>query len=387
MDDFALAERDTPLLPVIREAIARAGGRITFARFMELALGHPEHGYYARADLRWGAEGDFETSPEVHPIFGYLWARQIEECWERLGSPSAFDLVEVGAGSGAFARSMLTWLRERAPACFEATRPVLLDGHPRRIEGQRAALAAAGLEARHALLGDWLDEDEPVHGVVISNELFDAFPVHIVERRDARLHEWHVTVDDGELAFVLDEASTPALGAYFDALGIAPGDGCRAEVSLTAIEAMRALDARLGRGYLVTIDYGYPASELYASWRRMGTLMAFRSHSPQPDPLARPGRTDLTAHVDFTSLAAAAAGCTSAPLTTQAEALVALGLGEALDAARERMGEDLAAFASARRAADTLVDPMGLGRIRVLVQAKDAPLQGLRCLASPLGQA
>ncbi|MEZ4504117.1 MAG: SAM-dependent methyltransferase [Dehalococcoidia bacterium] len=385
MDDFALAERETPLLPIILEEIERAGGRITFARFMDLALGHPEHGYYAREDLRWGPEGDFETSPEVHPIFGYLWARQIEECWQRLGRPATFDLVEVGAGSGAFSRSMLTWLRERAPTCFEAARPVLLDGHPRRLEGQRAALAGAGLEARHALLGDWLAEDTPVEGVIISNELFDAFPVHIVERRGRTLHEWHVTVEDGELAFVLDAASTPALAAYFEPLGLEPGEGCRAEVSLDAIEGMRALDARLGRGYLVTIDYGYEAAELYASWRRMGTLMAFRHHSPQPNPLSRPGRTDLTAHVDFTSLAAAASGCASAPLTTQAEALVALGLGEALEAARERMGEDLAAFASARRAADTLVEPAGLGRIRVLVQAKGVPLEGLRCLASPLG--
>jgi len=385
MDDFALAERETPLLPIVLEEIERAGGRITFARFMALALGHPEHGYYAREDLRWGAEGDFETSPEVHPIFGYLWARQIEECWELLGRPAPFDLVEVGAGSGAFSRSMLTWLRERAPGCFETARPVLLDGHPRRLEGQRAALASAGLEAQHALLGDWLTEDTRVEGVIISNELFDAFPVHIVERRGHTLHEWHVTVEDGGLAFVLGDASTPALAAYFEALGLEPGEGCRAEVSLDAIEGMRALDARLGRGYLATIDYGYEAAELYASWRRMGTLMAFRNHSPQPNPLARPGRTDLTAHVDFTSLAAAASGCASARLTTQAEALVALGLGEALEAARERMGEDLAAFASARRAADTLVEPAGLGRIRVLMQAKDAPLEGLRCLASPLG--
>jgi SAM-dependent MidA family methyltransferase len=383
-DDFALAEQATPLMPVIREAIARSGGRITFARFMELALGHSEHGYYARADLRWGAEGDFETSPEVHPIFGYLWARQVEECWRRLGEPARIDLVEPGAGSGAFAVAMLTWLRERAPECFAAARPLLLDGHPRRIEAQRAALQGAGFTAEHGLLEDWLSGGRPVEGIVISNELFDAFPVHIVERRSSTLHEWYVAADDGELAFVLGEPSTPALAAHFARLGIQPGDGCRAEVSPAALEVMQALAGRLGRGYVLTIDYGYEATELYAPWRRMGTLMAFRRHSPQPNPLARPGQTDLTAHVDFTSLAAVATGCAAAPLTTQAEALVALGLGEALEAARGRLGEDFAAFASARRAADTLVDPAGLGRIRVLVQAKDAPLEGLRCLASLL---
>nr|HRC62494.1 SAM-dependent methyltransferase [Dehalococcoidia bacterium] len=105
-DDFALANRATPLTPVIAAEIAERGP-MTFARFMSLALGHPEHGYYSRPDLAWGAAGDFETSPEVHPVFGYLWARQILECWERLGRPTEFALVEPGAGSGAFAVATL----------------------------------------------------------------------------------------------------------------------------------------------------------------------------------------------------------------------------------------------------------------------------------------
>ena len=98
-DEFSLAADETPLLPVILDAIAHEGGRIPFAEFMALALGHPEYGYYSREDLRWGEHGDYETSPEVHPIFGYLWARQVLECWERLDQPAAFYLVEPGAGS------------------------------------------------------------------------------------------------------------------------------------------------------------------------------------------------------------------------------------------------------------------------------------------------
>ena len=139
-DDFALAARSTPLARVVLDAIDASsadGGaeerRITFADFMALALGHPQHGYYSRADLAWGAAGDYETSPEVHPIFGYLWARQVEECWRHLGAPPRFDLVEVGAGSGAFSAAILTWLRARAPECFAAARPVLLDRHPHRL--------------------------------------------------------------------------------------------------------------------------------------------------------------------------------------------------------------------------------------------------------------
>ena len=380
-DDFALAERSTPLAAVIADEIAAAGGRITFQRFMALALGHPRHGYYSREQPGWGAEGDYETSPEVHPIFGYLWARQIAECWERLDRPDPFQLVEVGAGSGSFAAAILGWLRERDPACAAAARMLLLDGHPNRLAEQRGTLEATGLSASHALLEEWLAQPQPVSGVVISNEFFDALPVHLVERRGETLHEWYVaSAADGGLAFELGPASTPALAAHFARLGVRPGDGCRAEVSLAAVEVMRRLAARIERGYLITIDYGREAAELYAPWRRMGTLMAFRSHSPRPDPLASPGLLDLTAHVDFTALAAAAADFGAAPTVSQAEALVALGIGKALDAARERAGRDVARFASDRRASETLCDAAGLGRVRVLVQAKGAPLEGLRCL-------
>ncbi|MSQ31049.1 MAG: SAM-dependent methyltransferase [Dehalococcoidia bacterium] len=385
-DDFALAERATPLAGVIAAEIA-ASGPITFARFMALALGHPEHGYYSRAELGWGAAGDFETSPEVHPIFGYLWARQVAECWERLGRPAPFDVVEVGAGSGAFAVALLGWLRERAPDCYAATRATLVDVHARRVEAQRARLAAHELHAEHALLDAWLARTDVVQGVVLSNELFDALPVHVVERRGAELCEWYVAAAaGGGLVFELGAASTPAIAAQLAAAEAEPGEGCRAEVSLAAPALLRGLARRLGRGYLVTIDYGYEAQALYAPWRRMGTLMAFRGHSPQPDPLARPGETDLTAHVDLTTLARAgeAAGCAGAPTVSQAEALAWLGSGEALAVARARAADDAGAFFAARRAVETLSDSAGLGRIRVLVQAKDAPLNGLRCLGGGL---
>ena len=145
---------------------------------------------------------------------------------------------------------------------------------------------------------------------------------------------------------------------------------------------MRALAARVGRGYMLTIDYGYEAERLYAPWRRMGTLMAFRDHSPQPDPLAQPGLTDLTAHVDLTSLAAAAAdsGFASAPPVSQTEALIALGIGEQLDAARARAADNLAAYATSRAASETLLDPAGLGRVRVVVMGRGVELAGSRCL-------
>ena len=389
-DDFALAARSTPLARFVLDEIDEAPDRrITFARFMALALGHPVHGYYSRADLAWGARGDYETSPEVHPIFGYLWARQIEECWERLDRPARFDLVEVGAGSGAFSTAMLTWLRARAPQCFAAVRPVLLDGHPNRLAAQRATLEAAGLSAEHALFDDWLARPKRVTGIVISNEFFDALPVHLVTRHGEDLREWYVARDEQDTdALTLVEAapSTPDLAAHFSRLGITPGDGARAEVGLASFEAMRRIAAKVERGYVLTIDYGYEARDLYASWRREGTLMAFRAHSPIPDPLSEPGRTDLTYHVDLTSLAAAALesgdGWHAAPPTSQAEALTVLGLPDALRAAESRAAEDALRFLADRRAAETLTDPTALGRIRVLALARGVDLDGLACLRS-----
>ena len=393
-DDFALAAADTPLAGVVRAAIEAAGGSITFERFMALALGHPEHGYYSREQLAWGRDGDYETSPEVHPIFGYLWARQILECWERLDRPANFSLVEIGGGSGRFSASILTWLRERAPECFAAIRATILDGHAHRLTQQRRTLEERDLQAEHRLLDDWLADDEPLTGVVISNEFFDALPIHLVERRGDELREWTVITADGGLQFELGAASTPELAAYFERLGLQPGDECRAEVCLAAPELMRRIAARIERGYIVSIDYGHEARDLYSSWRRMGTLMAFRNHSPQPDPLVEPGLLDLTAHVDFSSIAAAATAATgdaavaagaawhAAPTVSQAEALTVLGLPEAMRAAEERAAGDVARFGEERRAASTLTNMEGLGRIRVLVLGRGASLEGLSCLRS-----
>jgi len=381
-DEFALAADSTPLLAILQHRIDEADGRITFAEFMALALGHPDHGYYSRSDLRWGRDGDYETSPEVHPIFGYLWARQVLECWERLGRPAPFALVEPGAGSGSFMAAILTWLRARAPECFAAAHPVMLDGHPNRLAAQRAALTARGFEVEHALFDAWLAREGRLTAVVISNEFFDALPVHLVERHGDELLECYVALDvSGKLTLVEGAPSTPAIRAYFERIGRLPGDGARAEVGLASVDVMSRIASRVDRGFILTIDYGYGAPELYAAWRTQGTLMAFRRHSPQPDPLAAPGLTDLTYHVDFTSLAAAAGeGWEHAPTTTQAEALTVLGLADAMRTAAARAHLDAQRYASERRAAETLTDPSGLGRIRVLAMGRGVAVDGLRCL-------
>jgi SAM-dependent MidA family methyltransferase len=175
--------------------------------------------------------------------------------------------------------------------------------------------------------------------------------------------------------------AAPALRAYFDALGLLPGEGCEAEVNLDAVDWMRQAAGSLRRGYVLTIDYGYPAEMLYAPWRRRGTLMTFYRHGPGEDPYVRIGRQDMTTHVDFTTLARTgeANGLCTLGFTTQSEFLAALGIGDAL--AGRPDPKALEEHYALRRAVIELSDPAGLGRVGVLVQGKDVPDSPLRGLA------
>ena len=169
----------------------------------------------------------------------------------------------------------------------------------------------------------------------------------------------------------LGPPSTREIEAYFRRLGLTPGEGCRAEVNPAAAEWMRTAGRALRRGFVLTLDYGYEADELYAPWRTEGTLLCFYRHNPSTDPYARLGRQDITCHVDFTSLRQAGeeAGLLTLALLSQSEFLINLGISEALSPPRE--GEvNLEEYYARRRAVSELVDPAGLGRIRVLIQSK-----------------
>jgi SAM-dependent MidA family methyltransferase len=368
-DDFEPATENAALIELIRRRID-AEGAITFHDFMELALYHPQHGYYATREPL-GRRGDFVTSPEVGPIFGAMVAKQLRECWELLGRPATFDIVEPGPGSGLLARDILRWAQRRDPAFFESMRYRLVEVSASLRRQQQATLA--GFDERV----EWLDALPPViEGAVLSNELLDSFPVHRIVHQERQLLEVYVTFDAGRFDEVLGIMSDQRIAEYFADLGLWPGDGCHAEVNLRAVDWMRDVAAALARGFVLTFDYGYPAEELYAPWRTDGTFMCFYRHNPSHDPYARIGRQDMTSHVDFTTLIRAAeqAGLTTVGFTTQARFLAALGIGEGVAAAGETP-EAFEEYYARRRAVQELLDPAGLGRIRVLAQAKgiDAP--------------
>src|SRR5436190_14970192 len=259
---------------------------------MDRVLYDPEHGYYASGRARIGREGDFFTSVSVGPLFGTLLARQLAEMWERLGAPNEFTLVEQGAHRGELARDILAALDRLAPECAKATRLMLVE--PSRF-WRSEQTATLGSRAR------WVEKVaqlEPFVGVHLSNELLDAFPMHLVRSSGEAWHERYVDWQDGRFQFVDGAVSSPALSAALEKIGSRPA-GYETEINLEAPQWVSELAARIDRGFVLAIDYGFASEEFFAPERNRGTLRAYAAQRVEPDPLARPGELDLTSHVEF----------------------------------------------------------------------------------------
>jgi SAM-dependent MidA family methyltransferase len=377
---------DPALVAAIRAEIA-ATGRITFARFMELALYHPERGYYHAPQERPGRGGDFITAPELTPFFGRCLMRQLHQCWQGLGSPRAFAILEYGAGGGRLAHDLLVAARDEAPDFAAAIRYLLHETNPHRRAASLSLLAGAGFGEQVAL--DTGETGAPITGAVLTNEFVDALPVHrIVGGPGGAVLERYVRWDGAAGWFVeeLDQPSTPRLAAALAAAGVTLEEGQSAEINLAAGEWLAAAAARLARGLVLTIDYGYDSAELYSSKRWEGTFLCYYRHTALDDPYVRIGAQDMTAHVDFGALSRAGEGVGLAALgfTTQGPFLSNLGLGELL-VATQRPDRALDDYLADRTAVLTLIDPRRMGRFGVLAQGKSfAPAAPLRGFA-PLG--
>lgn len=372
--DLADVGEDAGLVERIRAEI-RDAGPMPFARFMELALYDPDGGYYRSAAARPGRAGDFVTAPELDPIFGESLAVAIAEAWDRLGRPAPFVVREHGAGEGALATAILG--AEAVAPLGDALRYQAVEVDPRRLAGLRARLEAAGLADR---LDDEPSDPEPLTGVVLANEVLDALPVHRVRRRGAVLRELAVDLDaGGTLVETEIDPTTPALAERLARDGIELVDGQTAEICL-ALDAWISDAVRpLERGLLLLIDYGAPATELYDPVRRRdGTLRAYVRHQVHDDPLRHVGRQDLTAHVDVTAVerAAAAAGLTTVGITTQAEALMGLGVEARLRAIQADPATSFERYATLRASLMRLLDPAAMGRFRVMAFGRDWPTAG-----------
>jgi SAM-dependent MidA family methyltransferase len=369
------------LIAVIAAEIA-ASGPIPFARFMELALYHPQYGYYMRppeiGSERIGWSGDFYTSSDVHPILGQALAKQARQIDALLSHPEPFTMVEMGAGKGLLARDVIQALLKEEGSLRRRLRYVLVERSPAMRALQRKNLEEWLDEPG---LITWVEETRSlaaggVVGLVFSNELPDAFPLHRLQMVEGRAQEVFVDHRDGRFVECLRPLSGPAVQRHLERLPLSLPEGYRAEVNLQALTWMRQVAEAIRRGVAITIDYGHTAQDLYNADRSGGTLLCYYSQMTSEDPYERVGQQDMTAHVDFSSLATVGEehGLQVTGFTNQLSFLMGLGV--------EDMMAELEPESPEFRAAIHLLRPDGMGTtFKVLIQHKgiEKPdLDGLR---------
>ncbi len=372
----ASARKASPPIAASAEAEVRRRirerGRITFAEFAEVALYHSHGGYYTQSQ-----RSDYFTSPQVHPAFGALLARLALRVWTFLDRPSRLDVIELGSGNGQLARDFDSYSRELCGDFQEALRYLAVDRS--RPESQRLGagfdrLVSAGVPFRN------------VNGLILSNELIDALPVHRFEISAGAVQEVFVTVDGEGLREVLGKPSTPLIEERLAKLECRLPDGFRGEVNLGIRPLMTQIARALSRGFVLTIDYGDLARELYSPARNAGTIRTFQGHLLGDRPYTEVGSQDITASVDFTALQEEGerVGLRSLGMTTQADALAALGIR---DVVRQPSWTALhpSARAQNRLALEELARPDGLGAFKWLFQSKALEIDGYgQLLEGPL---
>jgi SAM-dependent MidA family methyltransferase len=353
----------------------RERGAITVAEFMDTALYHPEHGYYATAPRRSGRAGDFYTSVDVGPMFGEMIAVQLAEMIESLaGSEDGWtDLVEAGAADGSLMRDILDTLVRDFPSVYARVRVTLVERSALARQAQIETLAAH----RDRVASSGHELPRRISGVILANELLDALPVHVIQLGEHEPREIYVTERDGVLVETTGPVSDDRIHTH---LGLFGGRSSgRVEVGLAAIDWITAAAAALERGFLLLFDYVCEAG-LYTDVRHGGTLVAYRQHTLESSGwLNAPGESDLTAHVNLGAIRAAAVsgGLTLLGAIDQSYFLMNLGL-------LQRLTSDASVPAIRQRiGARSLVMPGGLGStMKVMVFGRGGDRIALRGFAA-----
>ena len=353
------------------EQETRERGPIPFSRYMEICLYDPNQGYYSRHAEQFGKAGDFYTSSDVHAVFGRLLARQFEEMWRTLDRPPQFEILELGPGRGLFARDVLDWSKKKFPDFLAALTYTLQESSP-ALRARLQETLREHLEAGRAVVPEerptgpcrTLAPEAPL--LVFANEFFDALPVEILGAQG----KLHLALENDRLREIWLPPTAEEL-EFLDRYSIHPEPGERIEVSLPAQHWITQIACAVKRGFLLIIDYGYTRNEQLAGHHR-GTLMAYRRHSASADPYQAPGEQDLTAHVNFTALVAAAAqaGLQVESLLTQSQFLMRIGEANQFADAFEdcRLPQERAKVALQLK---HLVTPAGMGEnFRVLLASR-----------------
>jgi SAM-dependent MidA family methyltransferase len=355
-----IRDNEKDLGEIIIEKIKK-DGPISFHDFMEMALYYPGYGYYTSSSEKIGKNGDYYTSPMVSPVFGILIARQIEEIWKILGE-EAFTIVEYGAGNGKLCYDILEALSKNG-SLYNNLHYCIIEKSPAMQEVEKLLLAGKPVSWHHDL-----SEIKNFSGCIISNELLDNFSVHQVVKRD-KLMEVQVDYKDGFVETLQPASET--LVEYFDELKVELPDGFRTEVNLEAINWLSDISKNLKRGYVITIDYGFPAFELYRNYRKEGTIVCYNKHKVSTTPYLNIGSQDITAHVNFSALYhwGQKQGLTCCGFTAQGHFLKALGFK---DQVKDMLVQPASKMPDIRKLLfleETLLYEMGQ-KFKVLVQQK-----------------
>ncbi|MEY4518121.1 MAG: hypothetical protein RLZZ499_720 [Cyanobacteriota bacterium] len=350
--------------------------QITFAQYMALALYHQQYGYYT-AKVSIGSQGDFFTASSLGSDFGQLLAVQLMQMWHNLGCPNPFYVVEMGAGNGELAQDILHYFQGTEHQLFlKALKYIIIERSPSLIKQQQGRLKS--WRDFDLMWKNWSDlATESIEGCFFSNELVDAFPVHLVQKEGHQLKEVYLGVQDHELTKIIDHISTEKLTQYFERVGVDLSqqqypEGYRTEVNLQALDWLETVATKLKRGYVLTIDYGYNAEKYYLPSRNQGTLQCYYQHRRHNNPYANLGYQDITAHVNFTALELYGElyNLHKIGFTQQGLFLMALGLGDRLNELSSGQFSISEIF-KRRDALHQLIDPTGLGGYGVLIQGKN----------------
>lgn len=376
------AADDRVLRNILRERIT-VRGSITFAEYMAACLYEPGLGYYTSPGRKVGAEGDFYTSSNVHRVFGRLLAREIASMWHTMGRPADFQVVEAGAANGRLSADIMDAIAELEPALYATVTCRLIEAEPSLAESQRVMLAP------HLPKLAWSSPEElaagtlGITGCLLTNELVDALPVHLVEMTSDGLREVMVTLDGDEFRETLAPPSTPEIAAYLQRIGVTLTAGQRAEIHLAADRWLQGVARSLSRGFVITIDYGYQAEELYGPMRKNGTLLCYYRHQVEEDPYTRVGRQDITTHVDFTSLVRCGeeAGLKTFWYGEQYRFLMAAGMMDELLVLESRPVSEEERLKDRLALKKLMLPDGGMGdTFKVLVQGKGVDCPELLCL-------
>jgi SAM-dependent MidA family methyltransferase len=351
----------SPLANLIRQQI-RSNGPVPFSWYMEQALYHPAFGYYASARKRIGRKGDFYTNVSVGRLYGQLLASQFIEMWVHLGRPPRFNIVEEGAEDGQLAVDILAALPGESPEAAAAIEYTIIEPLLQKQQQQRIRLER--LFPGKVTLLPTIGELEPITGTFVSNELVDAMPVEIVEYQNGTWLELLVTLSGTDFLFQPAAITKDELAEAVQKIPLPLPSPYRTEINLAATHWIGNVSAKLDRGFVLVVDYGYPRREYYKPERTEGTLSCYSKHRRSDDPFERPGEIDITSHVEFTTLADAAfrAGLTVAAYTDQHHFMV--GAAEHSLLALEKNAEQegaRAARASFLRPYLTLMHPGNMG--------------------------